>query len=192
MKVTGITGGIGTGKSTVLSILKGLGFYTINADTLAREVIQKNRPAYIKIIEEFGIDILDSESNIDRKKLSDIVFEDNNRLKKLNSIIHPDVIIAIKGIVEKYRYREEYSGIAVEAPIPVKEFCDLCDEIWYIKAAKETAKNRAQERDNLRYEEIEKRMNVQEIIDYDAIADKTIVNDGDYENLEVSIKNMLK
>jgi len=87
-RIIGITGGIATGKSTVSNIVKKLGYKVIDADIIAREVVQKGKPAYEEIVKCFGDTIIDEFGNIKRKKLGNIIFEDEKKREKLNSITH--------------------------------------------------------------------------------------------------------
>lgn len=90
-KIYILTGGIGTGKSSVAKFFEQLGAQIINADTLAREVVKKGLPAYRNILEKFGKDILLPDGEIDRKKLGSIVFSDQEKRKLLESIVHPEI-----------------------------------------------------------------------------------------------------
>lgn len=90
-KVIGITGGIATGKSTVSAILREIGYTVIDADVAARKVVEPGEEAFVKIVDSFGIDILQEDGWLDRKKLGDIVFHDENKRNLLNSIVHPAV-----------------------------------------------------------------------------------------------------
>ena len=96
MKIIGITGGIGAGKSTVCEEFKKYGACIIDADKISHQVTAKNGSAYAEIVENFGTDVLKSDGEIDREKLAGIVFSDQNELEKLNYITH-------KHIFEKMR-----------------------------------------------------------------------------------------
>lgn len=111
--IIGITGSIGSGKTTVSGILKKYGFKIINADEIGHEIIEKNSSAYNKIISTFGKEILDNKKNINRKKLGDIVFSDKNKLKKLNLIMHPIINHEIKKEISKLKR----NNIAVDVPL---------------------------------------------------------------------------
>ncbi|MGG1689478.1 dephospho-CoA kinase [Heyndrickxia ginsengihumi] len=89
--IIGLTGGIASGKSTVSSMLKSKGFTIIDADIAARKVVEKGEQAYTKIIEAFGRTILHENGSIDRKKLGEIVFNDEKKRQLLNGIIHPEI-----------------------------------------------------------------------------------------------------
>lgn len=92
MRVVGLTGGIATGKSTVAGILKAAGAMIIDADDIARKVVKKDTPAYKQVVGAFGPAILQTDDEIDRKKLGDIVFNDTSQKEILNAIIHPRVM----------------------------------------------------------------------------------------------------
>jgi len=91
VQVLGLTGGIATGKSTVSAILKKAGCVIIDADRIAREVVKKGLPAYRKIIDTFGDNILSPDGEIDRSALGDIIFNDPQKKQLLNRIVHPYV-----------------------------------------------------------------------------------------------------
>src|SRR5690606_39071126 len=90
-QVIGITGSIATGKSTVSNMIKELGFTVVDADIAARVVVEPGQEAYKKIVETFGEEILQPTGEIDRKKLGNIVFNNEEKRLQLNSIVHPAV-----------------------------------------------------------------------------------------------------
>lgn len=94
MLSVGLTGGIGSGKSTIAAMFREKGAYIIDFDVLAHEVQNPGQPAWKGIIESFGGDVLDKDGRIDRARLADIVFEDKEKLAKLNGIVHPAVFDA--------------------------------------------------------------------------------------------------
>lgn len=91
MNIIGLTGSIGTGKSTVASLFQKLGARVVDLDELAHEVIYPHRSAWTKIVECFGTEILNEDSTIDRQKLAQIVFDDHDKLELLNQIVHPAI-----------------------------------------------------------------------------------------------------
>lgn len=103
MKVIGLTGGIASGKSTVASYLKELGAYVIDADKIARDIVQPGGPAYVEIVQEFGKDILDPDRNIDRKKLGGIIFRNLEDREKLNGIMHPKIYRLMEKQIESIK-----------------------------------------------------------------------------------------
>ena len=106
-KVIGLTGGIATGKSTVSSLLASHGIPIIDADVLAREVVAPGTRALNQIVAEFGRDILQSDGTLDRPKLGELIFNNDAKRKKLNSIVHPAVRRAMIWRVIKYWLRGE-------------------------------------------------------------------------------------
>jgi dephospho-CoA kinase len=89
----GLTGGIGCGKSTVAAMLRDLGCHVLDADRLARELVEPGLPAYNDILREFGEEILAPDRGVDRARLASIVFADPARLARLNAILHPRVLV---------------------------------------------------------------------------------------------------
>ena len=94
----GLSGGIGSGKSTVAKILSNLGAVVIDADVIAREVLEPNQAGYQRAIEVFGESILDSDLRIDRKRLAELVFQNSEELAKLEAIVHPAVVARVAQI----------------------------------------------------------------------------------------------
>ena len=99
--LAGLTGGIATGKSTVSDMLRGLGAEIIDADLLARQVVEPGQPAWRAIVEEFGRDVLRPDRTLDRKKLGGIVFADPERRKRLEAITHPAIRAGFKALVDE-------------------------------------------------------------------------------------------
>ena len=91
MRIIGLTGGIGSGKSTVSAMLRELGAVVIDADEGARAVVEPGRPALAEIVATFGPDILDPSGRLDRQRLADLVFHDEASRRRLNAITHPRV-----------------------------------------------------------------------------------------------------
>ena len=133
MKVIGITGGIGSGKSRVLSYLEEKHHAVIcQADQVAWELQEPGQKCYLEIVEHFGTDILNADTTINRKDLGQIVFRDEAQLSVLNGIMHP----AVKTEVQKRISREKEKGTKLfflEAALLIEEHYDeICDELWYI------------------------------------------------------------
>lgn len=137
MFIIGITGGIGTGKSTVLQILEKEGCFVVEADALAHKQMEPGQTVYKKIVDLFGPAILEADGRIQRKKLGKIVFENPFRLKQLNDIVHPAVKEYILADIEKKR-RKGVDFYVIEAALLIEDgYRDICDEIWYVYATKE-------------------------------------------------------
>jgi dephospho-CoA kinase len=101
-RIIGLTGGIASGKSTVAAILRELGAPVVDADVLARRVVEPGQPAYHDIVREFGREVLADDGTIDRKKLADVVFADDARRKRLNAITHPRIAEAAQAETSRH------------------------------------------------------------------------------------------
>ncbi len=118
MKVIGITGQIGAGKSTVAKLLATHGARVLNADSIARALLEPETEAYYEVVEFFGEGILLDTGEIDRKKLADVVFGDPEKLKILNEIVHPRVVDEIKDRLHYIeRSGEGVDIVAIDVPI---------------------------------------------------------------------------
>lgn len=110
--LVGLTGGIGTGKSTVSRIFRDLGCLIIDADLLAREVVEPGQRAYQKLVAEFGREILEAEGRIDRKKLGALVFNDPVKRKRLEELTHPE-IRGRQAVILQSLAEEGFDGIVI-------------------------------------------------------------------------------
>lgn len=139
MKIIGITGGIGTGKSTLLKLLKNdYGAYIVEADRLAHELMMPEGAAYKRIVRTFGTDILNEDGTINRESLGAIVFKREEALKQLNEIVHPAVKKYILEDIEQKKEREETPYYVIEAALLIEDgYQAICDELWYVYAEKE-------------------------------------------------------
>jgi dephospho-CoA kinase len=108
--LAGLTGGIATGKSTVSNMLRRLGAEIIDADLLARQVVEPGQPAWREIVEEFGRDVLSTDGTLDRTKLGGIVFADPERRKRLEAITHPAIRARVRERVDELAARG-FAGI---------------------------------------------------------------------------------
>ncbi len=190
--VLGITGGIGSGKSTVSGILKEKGAVIIDADLISKEVVEPGQKALEELTETFGTDILDDWGQLNRKKLAGIVFNDSEKLQRLNSILHKYVTERIKNNVEEQLINKT-NIIVIDAPIPVKSgFIDLCQQVWTISADREVRIQRIMERNGMTYEEAVARINSQlDEQEYIRLADVVINNNFDYSHLEKEVEYQL-
>lgn len=120
MKRIGLTGGIASGKSWVASQLRELNFRVLDADRLGHQLIEPGAAAYDDVVLEFGNEILRADNSIDRKKLGAIVFAHPQRLKKLNSILHPKIEAAMNLQFEKWKAEGISDPVFVEAALLVE------------------------------------------------------------------------
>jgi dephospho-CoA kinase len=118
--VAGLTGGIGTGKSTVSAIFRRLGAYIIDADELARKSVSKGTPAWKRVKDIFGEDVLNPDGTINRTKLGEIVFEDEQKRKRLEEIVHPEVFKEIERQKEEILKKDRDAMIICDIPLLIE------------------------------------------------------------------------
>ena len=134
MKVIGITGGVGAGKSEILKYLKEKHkAMVIEADKVGHLLMEPGGACYYSIVEKFGSSILNGDQTINRGKLGKVVFADEALLKELNKIIHPRVKSHIVSEIAKERAYHRTKYFVVEAALLLEDHYDvICDELWYI------------------------------------------------------------
>ena len=144
MKVIGITGGIGSGKSEILSYLKGrTNCRIIIADRVAHELERQGGACYERIVALLGAGILEADGEIDRAKLAACIFADKNRLAQINAIVHPAVKKYIIAEIAKERKAEKYGYLFIEAALLIEDgYEEILDEMWYIHADKKVRRDR--------------------------------------------------
>ena len=120
MLKVGLTGSIGVGKSFVLEVLRALGARTIDADAIARAVVEPGTPGLKALIEEFGAGILNQDGSLDRAKLASIVFRDEPRRQKLNSILHPFIIERQDAIMRQWEQETPDAIAVVDAALMIE------------------------------------------------------------------------
>ncbi len=164
MKVYGITGGAGTGKSEVIKMLQqNFGGCVIMSDEVARELMQKGNISYQLIVEYFGRDILMDDGEIDRKKLADHVFNNKEALEKLNSMTHPYVKDEIRKLIAEAEASGECRFVALESAILLEcGYEDICDEFWYVYTKPEIRRQRMKETRNYSDEKVDSVMRNQQ------------------------------
>ena len=142
MKVLGITGGVGSGKSEVLNYLReAYGAVVCQMDETAKRLQEKGTGCFRKIAEAFGPEIIGADGELDRKKLGARVFSDPEQLRLLNSIVHPEVLRSVSADIRKHT--EEGTPLyVVEAALLPDVGGELCDEIWYIYVEEAVRENR--------------------------------------------------
>ncbi|HCJ09145.1 MAG: dephospho-CoA kinase [Lachnospiraceae bacterium] len=139
MRIIGITGGIGTGKSTVLHMMeREVGVYIVETDRLAHTLMEPGQKAYEKIVDTFGTQILSEDGTIDRASLGKIVFGDARKLEQLNAIVHPAVKEYIMTDIDTKQKSGEVRFYVIEAALLIEDgYKAICDELWYIYVDRE-------------------------------------------------------
>ncbi len=196
MKIIGITGGVGSGKSRVLNELKvQYGAYIIEADKLAHELMEPGKVIYEEIVTAFGEDILCEEEPhvIDRVKLGKIVFSDKKHLEALNKIVHPLVKKSILMLIRQAKEKGDVRLFVIEAALLIEDgYKSICDELWYIWVDKETRIKRLMLQRNYTKEKSVSIMNNQSSDEfYKENCDFIIDNNRDYEYTSEQIKARL-
>jgi dephospho-CoA kinase len=134
-KTIGLTGGIGTGKTTVAKILEDLGAFVIHADSVGHDVYAPGTPGWQAVTDEFGRHIVADDGRIDRKKLGSIVFADPTALQKLNAIVHPLIRSEVQRRIATRRAAAPNQPIVLEAAILIEaKWHDVVDEVWIVVA----------------------------------------------------------
>lgn len=157
--VIGLTGNIGTGKSSVLAMLRDLGAATIDADAVAHTVMQPGEPAHAGIVQAFGAAILAGDGTIDRARLGAIVFRDAAALARLEAIVHPAVFTRMQAFM-----RESSRPVVVIEAIKLLEAgysITLCDVIWVVTSTREQQITRLMQSRHLSQAEAELRIDAQ-------------------------------
>ena len=147
MKVIGITGGVGAGKSEILKYLKEkYKAVVIEADKVGHLLMEPGGACYYSIVEKFGSSILNGDQTINRTKLGKVVFADEALLKELNKIIHPRVKSHIVSEIAKERAYHRTNYFVVEAALLIEDHYDVvCDELWYIHTEESVRAKRLKE-----------------------------------------------
>ncbi len=154
MKVIGLTGGIGSGKSTVSQFLAELGAVVLDADKVGHEAFKPDTDAWREVVAVFGRQVLNPRGDIDRKKLGDIVFKSSESLSRLNRIMHPKMFEVVKAQLEDYR-QQGVAVVILEAPLLVEAgWASLVDEVWVTVAPETAVLRRVKERTGLSEEEV--------------------------------------
>ena len=147
--VLGLTGQTGAGKSTLCQYLKKFGCKIIDADQVARDVVEKGSDCISAIVLEFGCEYLTIDGNLNRRKLAENVFTNKAKLKKLNDIMFPYIVDDIKNKIEEMRSTED-GIIVLDAPTLFESGCDkFCDKVISVIASQDVRCSRIIKRDNL-------------------------------------------
>lgn len=191
MKVIGLTGGIGSGKSTVSRFLAELGAVILDADEVGHEALKPDTELWRRVVAAFGRQIVAPDGNIDRKKLGDIVFDNAGSLAQLNRIVHPRMYALVKARLEEYRWRGA-RVVVLEAPLLMEAgWMPLVDEIWVTTAAEAMVLKRLEGRDGMSPAESLTRIRSQlSSAERVSRADLTIDTDCDLDELRSRVKEL--
>ncbi|NIR61925.1 MAG: dephospho-CoA kinase [Gammaproteobacteria bacterium] len=185
MLKVGLTGGIGSGKSTAAAYFRERGAPVLDADEIARELVAPGRPALDEIVETFGPDLLRPDGRLDRHRLRRRVFDDPEQRRRLEAILHPRV----RAELERRLAALDARYCVLVVPLLLEAgYRDLVDRVLVIDAPPELQRERAQARDGLPRTQVEAIAAAQaERAERLAAADEVIRNDGDLEKLRAQV-----
>lgn len=187
--IIGITGGVGSGKSTVLSYIKEkYDSIILLTDDIAKELQQPNQISYNLIVKHFGKQILKNDNTIDSKKLAEIVFNNKEELEILNSFCHPYVTEYIKNIININKNKLIFIESALLLDTELK---DLCDEIWYIKVDIELRRDRLKRNRNYSNEKINNMIQSQKSEEYFLQYSNFIIENNDMNIMQNMVDGRL-
>ena len=190
MKTIGLTGGIGSGKSTVSQILSELGAFVIDADKVGHEIYLPGKEAWQQVTAAFGRDILAPDQTIDRKKLGALIFGSDEARKRLNGIVHPLMFRDIDRRIKAKRAEGFTHPIVVEAAILIEaNWLPLADEVWLVVTNKTAVIDRVATQRGMAAKDTEARI-ASQISDNERRkhAQVVIENDGSLEELRQKIR----
>ncbi len=192
MFVLGITGPIGSGKSTVSRYFGDREIVVLDADQISRDVTASEGDAIAEIEEEFGSKAINADRSLNRKYMADVVFKDNRKLDQLSSIIHKHVFIVMDKVLEEQK-KLKTKLVVLDVPIPVnKGFVDHCDQIWAVTCEDHIRLQRLLDR-GMSKEDALRRIAVQMTNDeYAALGDHVIDNSGTVDELNGKIEELVK
>lgn len=192
--VIGVTGGIATGKSTVLKMLSDLGALTLSADVIAREVLAKDTPAYRQVVERFGSEVLRPDGEVDRPALAAVIFSDPVAREDLNAITHPHIIRGVQEHIDDFRLSPPSPDAVLAIEIPLLIECGLesmVDQVMLVAAEQDTQVGRLTSRGRISPQEALRRIQTQMPVSQKVErADMVVWNEGDLDELEGSVRGL--
>ncbi|MCY8667512.1 dephospho-CoA kinase [Bacillus haynesii] len=190
--VIGLTGGIASGKSTVAQMFQQCGITVVDADVIAKEAVEQGMPAYQKIAETFGQGVLLETGDIDRRKLGEIVFANEEKRLQLNAIVHPEVRkMMIKQRDEAVRAGERF--VVLDIPLLYESGLEhLTDKVIVVWVPKELQLERLMKRNRFNEDEALNRIHAQHSLDEKKKrADAVIDNSGSLKDTEAQLHQLL-
>jgi len=191
MIIVGLTGSVGTGKSTVTNFFRQLGAYIIDWDELAREVIRPHLRAWEEIVEYFGKEFLNEDLTINRQKLAEIVFSDKEKVAKLNQMVHPEVFKEDERITNEIKSLDPDALIIKDIPLLFELTRPIfADKVVVVSASEQTQLSRLEEKGMSREDaqnRIKSQLPLEEKIES---ADFVINNDGPLEETKKQVEEI--
>jgi dephospho-CoA kinase len=194
MLIVGLTGGVASGKTTVSRVLKEEGAYILDADQMARELVQPHTPAWRKLIKVFGKDILREDGSLHRKKLADKVFTNLRQRKLLNQILHPRIRKEMERRAKEIGQKDPEAVVVIDAPLLV-ELGDhrKMDKLIVVTSTQKQQIERLKERDGISSEEALRILSSQmPVKDKVKLADFVIRNEGSLQETKKKTREVYK
>ncbi len=194
MLIVGLTGGVASGKTAVSQVLKEEGAYIIDADQIARELVQPHTPAWNELIRAFGKEILQEDGSIHRKKLADKVFADPEQRKLLNEILHPRITEEMNRKTKEIGQKDPDAIVVIDAPLLIERgYHRKMDKLIVVTSTEMQQIERLKERDGINPDEALKifasQMTLEEKV---KLADFVIRNVGSLEETRKRAKEVFK
>lgn len=194
MEVYGLTGGIGSGKSTVAAMLEEYGVPVVSADELSRMVVAPGSEGLADVVEAFGREVLDERGELDRKKMGKIVFANADKRRALEAILHPRIRERYEQVLDALE-KAGHPVMVYEVPLLFEKKLHMQDEMKAVILVASAADNRiarVKDRDALTTEEVLARMRAQLPEDEKRrLADYIILNDGDLDDLRREVEYLI-
>jgi len=194
MLIVGLTGGVASGKTAVSEVLKEEGAYIIDADQIARELVQPHGPAWNELVRTFGREILQGDGSIDRKKLADRVFVDPNQRKLLNQILHPLITGEMDRMAREIGQKNPEAIVVIDAPLLIEVgYHRRVDKLMVVTSTQAEQIERLKVRDGINSEEalrvLSSQMPVEEKV---KLADFVIRNEGSLAEVRERAKEVFR
>ena len=194
MLIVGLTGGVASGKTAVSRVLREEGAYIIDADQIARELVQPHKPAWNELVRAFGKEILQEDGSIHRRKLADKVFTDPEQRKVLNQILHPRIKEEMDRRTKEIGQKDPEAIVVIDAPLLVElGVYRKVDQLIVVTSTQMQQMERLKERDGRSPEEalrlFSSQMPVEEKV---KLADFVIRNEGSLEETKKRAKEVFK
>ncbi|HLQ40763.1 MAG TPA: dephospho-CoA kinase [Tetragenococcus sp.] len=190
--ILGVTGGIASGKSTVISIFRQWGFPIVDADVIARAVVEPQTPALTKIVSKFGSEILLADGHLDRKKLGTAIFADKNKRRQLNDLL--DSYIRTEIVKQVEQLKEQSELVIVDIPLLYeRDYDQLVDQVAVVYVASEIQLQRLMKRDQISRSQAQQKIDSQWSLESKKQkADIVFDNQGTVEQTQNQVVEWLK
>ncbi|NLN83710.1 MAG: DNA-formamidopyrimidine glycosylase [Firmicutes bacterium] len=187
--IIGLTGGIATGKSTVVEMLREIGAEIVDADEISRNLTNKEEAVQEHIITMFGEEYRGLAGGLDRRKLGDLIFQNKAAREKLNNFLHPQIVMRMQDRIREYMENKTDHPLILDIPLLFEaELEAMADLIWLVYADEDIQISRLLSRDNLSLKQAEMRLNAQiPIEDKKELSDFIIDNTGTLEETEEQV-----